>query len=71
MIYERFYINFEPQKSYINMDESFMQLTNYSINKHSKDFIQDSEQNGSKRKLETITQYLADKGMDVDKVKSF
>jgi len=54
--------------SYINMDESFMHLTNYSINKHSKDFIQDSEQNGSKRKLETITQYLADKGMDVDKM---
>ena len=53
------------------MDESFMHLTNYSINKHSKDFIQDSEQNGSKRKLETISQYLADKGMDVDKVRSF
>ena len=53
------------------MDESFMHLTNYSINKHSKDFIQDSEQNGSKRKLETITQYLAEKGMDVDKVRSF
>ena len=43
----------------------------FSPKKHSKDFVQDSEQNGSKRKLETITQYLADKGMDVDKVKSY
>ncbi|XP_056022273.1 tubulin polyglutamylase ttll6-like isoform X18 [Ostrea edulis] len=50
-----------------NVDNVFMHLTNYAINKHSEDFIRDDEA-GSKRRISTINRYLRDKGYDVDKM---
>ena len=44
-----------------------MHLTNYAINKHSKDFIRD-EESGSKRRITTLNKWLVDNGYDMDKI---
>lgn len=50
-----------------NMDESCMHLTNYSINKHSEDFVKD-EESGSKRKFSSVNKWLQNNGYDVEKL---
>lgn len=55
-----------------NMDNLFMHLTNYAINKNSNKFIQNKSETddniGHKRSLTFIWRYLAELGHDVDKV---
>jgi len=51
----------------VNMDQPCMHLTNYSINKHSKDFIRD-EESGHKRKFSSINKHLEDNGYNVQKM---
>ncbi|GAB1296714.1 Tubulin polyglutamylase TTLL6 [Apodemus speciosus] len=50
-----------------NLDEICMHLTNYSINKHSSNFIQDAY-SGSKRKLSTFNAYMKTHGYDVEQI---
>ncbi|XP_076792031.1 tubulin polyglutamylase TTLL6 isoform X2 [Arvicanthis niloticus] len=50
-----------------NLDEICMHLTNYSINKHSSNFIQDAY-SGSKRKLSTFNLYMKSHGYDVEQI---
>ena len=44
-----------------------MHLTNYSINKHSKDFVQD-DNCGSKRRISTVNKWFQEKGYDIEKI---
>ncbi|KAK3732916.1 hypothetical protein QZH41_012674 [Actinostola sp. cb2023] len=55
----------EPQHN--NLDDICMHLTNYSINKHSKDFIRD-EESGSKRRLTTVNKWFEDHDYDVREI---
>ncbi|XP_054988764.1 tubulin polyglutamylase TTLL6 [Sorex araneus] len=50
-----------------NLDDICMHLTNYSINKHSSNFIQD-DHSGSKRKLSTFNTFMEDHGYDVKQI---
>lgn len=63
----RFATNKYIEPTHNNVDNVFMHLTNYAINKHSEDFIRDDEA-GSKRRISTINRFLRDKGYDVDKM---
>ena len=44
-----------------------MHLTNYAINKTSKDFIRDDDV-GSKRRISTVNQWFAENGYNVTKI---
>lgn len=49
-----------------NLNEVYMHLTNYSLNKHSKNFVvTDREDNGSKRTLTSVFHLLEGRGYDV------
>ncbi|CAH1787285.1 unnamed protein product [Owenia fusiformis] len=49
-----------------NLDEHYMHLTNYSLNKHSSTYVHtDSEDNGSKRSLTSVLRQLEDSGYNV------
>ncbi|NWU88570.1 TTL13 polyglutamylase, partial [Upupa epops] len=50
-----------------SFDEVCMHLTNYAINKHSKNFVQDAVM-GSKRKLSTLNTWLMDNSYDTTKL---
>lgn len=50
-----------------NLDDICMHLTNYSINKHSSNFVQDSL-SGSKRKLSTFNTYMESHGYNVEQI---
>ncbi|KAM4843147.1 tubulin polyglutamylase TTLL6 isoform 1-T2 [Thomomys bottae] len=50
-----------------NLDDICMHLTNYSINKHSSNFIEDGHY-GSKRKLSTFNTYMEKGGYDVEQI---
>ncbi|XP_047401569.1 tubulin polyglutamylase TTLL6 isoform X1 [Sciurus carolinensis] len=50
-----------------NLDDICMHLTNYSINKHSSNFIQDAY-SGSKRKLSTFNTYMENQGFNVGQI---
>ncbi|KAM5273426.1 tubulin polyglutamylase TTLL6 [Ctenodactylus gundi] len=50
-----------------NLDDVCMHLTNYSINKHSSNFVQDA-QSGSKRKLSAFNTYMKSRGYDVEQI---
>ncbi|KAI5717821.1 hypothetical protein M8J77_011825 [Diaphorina citri] len=54
-----------PQQG--NLTNTFMHLTNYSVNKHSISFIHDEEV-GSKRKISTMNQWFCRMGYDTDLV---
>ena len=45
----------------------YMHLTNYAINKHSKDFVRDDD-SGSKRRITTVNKWFEDNGYDVKKI---
>ncbi|XP_033903114.3 tubulin polyglutamylase ttll6-like, partial [Acipenser ruthenus] len=55
----------QPNSS--NLNDVCMHLTNYAINKHNANFIQD-EETGSKRKLSTFKMWLEESGYDVEKL---
>lgn len=44
-----------------------MHLTNYAINKHNKEFVNDDEC-GSKRKLSSVNKWLEENGYDIQKL---
>ncbi|XP_054544909.1 tubulin polyglutamylase TTLL6 isoform X2 [Talpa occidentalis] len=50
-----------------NLDDICMHLTNYSINKHSSNFIQDAH-TGSKRKLSTFNMFMQNHGYNVEQI---
>lgn len=50
-----------------NLDDICMHLTNYSINKHSSNFLQDAHC-GSKRKLSTFNVYMKSRGYNVERI---
>ncbi|XP_067344925.1 tubulin polyglutamylase ttll6 isoform X2 [Channa argus] len=52
---------------YISKDDVCMHLTNYSINKHSANFVRD-EDTGSKRKLSTLDKILESTGCSTEKM---
>ncbi|CAL8099035.1 unnamed protein product [Orchesella dallaii] len=58
------------QPSSNNTENSYMHLTNYAVNKFSRDYVMDSEESGSKRKLTTVYQWLRDRDYNVEKLKS-
>ncbi|XP_013405921.1 tubulin polyglutamylase TTLL13P-like [Lingula anatina] len=51
-----------------NVDNVYMHLTNYAINKHSEDFIRDDEEGGSKRRIITMNKWLTHHGYNVEKM---
>jgi tubulin polyglutamylase TTLL6/13 len=55
-----------------NIDNLFMHLTNYAINKASKDFVQNKEEEGvetgHKRSLTFALEYIREMGHDADKL---
>ncbi|XP_048376565.2 tubulin polyglutamylase ttll6-like isoform X2 [Stegostoma tigrinum] len=55
----------EPSNS--NLDDICMHLTNYAINKHSKNFVRDGD-GSSKRKLSSFNKWLEQRGHDITKV---
>lgn len=55
----------DPSNS--NLDDICMHLTNYAVNKHSKDFIRD-EETGSKRRITTMNKWFEDNGYDVKEI---
>ena len=44
-----------------------MHLTNYAINKHSKDFVRDDNV-GSKRRIATVNRWFEENNYPVDKI---
>ena len=44
-----------------------MHLTNYAINKSSKDFVRDDDY-GSKRRISTVNQWFVENGYNIDKI---
>ncbi|KAL5005179.1 hypothetical protein ScPMuIL_018635, partial [Solemya velum] len=63
----RFATNKYTEPNNNNVDNVYMHLTNYAINKHSEDFVRDDEA-GSKRRISTINRYMHNKGYDIDKL---
>ena len=59
-----------------NFRKAFMHLTNYSINKNNDAYVHPNaedilvDNDGTKRTLQSLYQTLAEKGVDVDKIKS-
>lgn len=52
---------------YFPQGDVCMHLTNYAINKHSKDFVRDDE-TGSKRRIVTVNQWLKENNYPVDRI---
>lgn len=48
-------------------EEQCMHLTNYAINKTSKDFVRDDDV-GSKRRISTVNQWFIDNGYNINKI---
>ncbi|XP_026566551.1 tubulin polyglutamylase TTLL6 [Pseudonaja textilis] len=63
----RFATSMYSDPSQSNLDNVCMHLTNYSINKHSANFVRD-EDSGSKRKLSTFNKYMEQNGYDTGKI---
>ncbi|XP_068161743.1 tubulin polyglutamylase ttll6 isoform X2 [Antennarius striatus] len=55
------------QPTHSNLDDVCMHLTNYSINKNSKNFVRD-EDTGSKRKLSTLNKLLESMSCNTEKM---
>ncbi|KAM9837877.1 tubulin polyglutamylase ttll6 [Aulostomus maculatus] len=55
----------EPKNT--NVEDVCMHLTNYSINKHSENFVRDDD-TGSKRKLSTLTKHLESNCWNTEKM---
>ncbi|KAF7705314.1 tubulin polyglutamylase ttll6 isoform X3 [Silurus meridionalis] len=63
----RFCTNQYSEPTSNTMDDFYMHLTNYAINKHSEYFVHDDDR-GSKRKLSVFNTYLESMGYDAKKV---
>ncbi|KAM6451327.1 tubulin polyglutamylase TTLL6 isoform 1-T1 [Liasis olivaceus] len=63
----RFATSMYSDPSQSNLDNVCMHLTNYSINKHSANFVRD-EDSGSKRKLSTFNKYMEQNGYDTGEI---
>ncbi|CAM4704566.1 unnamed protein product [Lepidochelys olivacea] len=63
----RFATSAYSDPSHSNLDDVCMHLTNYSINKHSTNFVRD-EDSGSKRKLSTFNKYMQKHSYDTDQM---
>ncbi|XP_074199092.1 tubulin polyglutamylase TTLL6 isoform X3 [Camelus bactrianus] len=63
----RFATTFYSHPCTDNLDDICMHLTNYSINKHSSNFLQDAH-SGSKRKLSTFNAYMQSHGYNVEQI---
>ncbi|XP_029138886.1 tubulin polyglutamylase TTLL6 [Protobothrops mucrosquamatus] len=63
----RFATSMYSDPSQSNLDNVCMHLTNYSINKHSANFVRD-EDSGSKRKLSTFNKYMDQNGYDTGQI---
>ncbi|CAG7819001.1 unnamed protein product, partial [Allacma fusca] len=50
-----------------NTENSYMHLTNYAVNKYSRDFVVDDE-GGSKRKLSAVYRWLEQRSYDTDEL---
>ncbi|XP_077171133.1 tubulin polyglutamylase TTLL6 isoform X5 [Paroedura picta] len=59
----RFATSAYSEPSVSNLDNVCMHLTNYSINKHSANFVRDDD-SGSKRKLSTFNKHMAENGYE-------
>ena len=52
-----------------NLHKCYMHLTNYSLNKHSANYVQsEADDSGSKRKISSVFKLLKEKGCDVKKI---
>ncbi|XP_066485363.1 tubulin polyglutamylase TTLL6 [Tiliqua scincoides] len=63
----RFATSAYSDPSHSNLDDVCMHLTNYSINKHSANFVRD-EDSGSKRKLSTFNKHMQQNGYETDQI---
>ncbi|XP_074900846.1 tubulin polyglutamylase TTLL13 isoform X1 [Buteo buteo] len=54
-------------QQYISKDDICMHLTNYAINKHNENFVQD-DMTGSKRKLSTLNAWMTDNSYNTTKL---
>ncbi|XP_044300591.1 tubulin polyglutamylase TTLL6 [Varanus komodoensis] len=63
----RFATSAYSDPSHSNLDDVCMHLTNYSINKHSANFIRD-EDSGSKRKLSTFNKHMEENGYETKQI---
>nr|XP_020665513.1 tubulin polyglutamylase TTLL6 isoform X2 [Pogona vitticeps] len=63
----RFATSAYSEPSHSNLDDVCMHLTNYSINKHSANFVRD-EDSGSKRKLSTFNNYMEQNGYETERI---
>ncbi|XP_072794975.1 tubulin polyglutamylase TTLL6 isoform X2 [Vicugna pacos] len=63
----RFATTFYSHPCTDNLNDICMHLTNYSINKHSSNFLQDGH-SGSKRKLSTFNAYMQSHGYNVEQI---
>ncbi|XP_053120915.1 tubulin polyglutamylase TTLL6 isoform X2 [Hemicordylus capensis] len=63
----RFATSAYSDPSHSNLDDVCMHLTNYSINKHSANFVRD-EDSGSKRKLSTFNKHMEQSGYETDQI---
>ncbi|XP_062994099.1 tubulin polyglutamylase TTLL6 isoform X2 [Elgaria multicarinata webbii] len=63
----RFATSAYSDPSHSNLDDVCMHLTNYSINKHSANFVRD-EDSGSKRKLSTFNKYMEENGYETEQI---
>ena len=63
-----------PTKS--NYKKAFMHLTNYSINKTNENYVHPASEDilvdndGTKRTLSSLYETLAEKGIDIDRIKA-
>ncbi|PAA81475.1 hypothetical protein BOX15_Mlig027012g1 [Macrostomum lignano] len=51
-----------------NMGNVYMHLTNYAVQKGSKEFVRNDEEGGTKRRLTTINRWLESNGYDLQKI---
>nr|XP_034991621.1 tubulin polyglutamylase TTLL6 [Zootoca vivipara] len=63
----RFATSAYSDPSHSNLDDVCMHLTNYSINKHSANFVRDSD-SGSKRKLSTFNEHMEQNGYETEQI---
>ncbi|XP_054851545.1 tubulin polyglutamylase TTLL6 [Eublepharis macularius] len=63
----RFATSTYSDPSISNLDNVCMHLTNYSINKHSANFVRD-EDSGSKRKLSTFNKHMVENGYETESI---
>ncbi|XP_061446329.1 tubulin polyglutamylase TTLL6 isoform X1 [Rhineura floridana] len=63
----RFATSAYSDPSHSNLDDVCMHLTNYSINKHSANFVRDTD-SGSKRKLSTFNEHMEQNGFETEQI---